>query len=68
MTAIKVHLHAGTDKRFAPTAFDKQIGKQIRLTDLTGCVTAAKAGRVFAAEVAEDGRYVTLTIDVDDAI
>lgn len=47
---------------FAADAFDGQIGKEVPV-NIPG--ETPKTGRVVAAQVADDGESVELTIDVD---
>jgi hypothetical protein len=47
---------------FAADAFDGQIGKEVPVNVPGG---GRKTGRVLAAQVAEDGRSVELTLEVD---
>lgn len=53
---------AEENERFASTAFDSQIGKDVPIRFDTESVP----GRVVAAQVSPDGTEVTLTIDVPE--
>jgi hypothetical protein len=62
MTRLKLVQPAAAGERFAPTAWDSQIGKRIPFSvgeRRTRCT-------LVAAQVAEDGLSVELTIDVDE--
>lgn len=47
---------------FAADAFDGQVGKEVPV-NIPG--EGPKTGRVLAAQVAEDGRSVELTLEID---
>lgn len=53
---------AGEHERFAPTAFDSQIGKTIPVNLDSG----STPGGLVAAKVSPDGQQVELTVEVDD--
>lgn len=53
---------AGEHQRFAPAAFDSQIGKTIPVNYGTG----STPGKLVSAEVSTDGGQVTLTVEVED--
>lgn len=58
---IVIHDHAPPGDLFEPWAFDRNIGKTIRLILQDGTVTHAT---VLAAKVVEDGRAVNITLEV----
>lgn len=63
-------IEAGEHERFAPRSWDSQIGKEVpvnlRQTDDSPVIAQVVRGRVIAAEVAEDGSSVTLTVETID--
>lgn len=61
MSVVSFNWPAAGDAVFAPGAWDGQIGKEIRV-DFGG---VGETGHLLAAQVAEDGRSVRLTLDVD---
>lgn len=58
---MTLRLRASRGERFAPDAFDDQLGKEIPLT-----FSSRQLGltRLIAAKVNEDGSVVDLTIEV----
>jgi hypothetical protein len=65
MTKLTFWQRAAPGERFAPDAFEAQLGKEIKLL-----VESQHAGvaRLLAAKVSEDGTVVELTIEVDQNI
>lgn len=61
-------IEAGEHERFAPRSWDSQIGCEVpvslRETDDGPVIAHVGTGRLIAAEVAEDGSSVTLTVEV----
>lgn len=70
MTRYTMTIPAGEHERFAPHSWDSQIGREVQIvlreTDDGPVIAAMGRGRVVAAEVAEDGTSVTLTIEVTE--
>lgn len=62
---IQVEQPASDGSTFAPDAFASQIGKTVRL-NIEGA--PASECKVVAAEVAEDGASVVLTLEVPDDV
>ncbi|MFC4117329.1 hypothetical protein [Nonomuraea zeae] len=59
-TRWQIEKHAEPGDRFAPGAFDSQIGKQIPVIIAE---QVSLLGTLVAADVTDDGRSVTLTVD-----
>lgn len=64
MTKVKVQHVADEFERFAPGAFDSQIGTTLRVNLPSG----PREGVLTAAEVAVDGRSVELTVDIGERL
>jgi hypothetical protein len=64
MTTITFRHGAAEYERFAPGAFDFQIGTTLRVNLPSG----PREGALKAAEVAEDGLSVELTVDIGERL
>jgi hypothetical protein len=66
---MQMTITAAEHERFAPGAFDRTVGSQVpvnlRETDGGPVLGSLGTGTVTAADVAEDGTSVTLTVEVD---
>ena len=63
---VSISEPAAPGERFAHDAFDSQVGRTVPFR-VEGSPDAAEA-TVLAAEVSDDGRAVTLTLDVPDGL
>jgi hypothetical protein len=62
---FSIEQRAGDHETFAPAAFDSQIDKIIPVC--AGFGTVEVEGKLVAAEVSDDGKQATLTIELPDS-
>jgi hypothetical protein len=62
---IKMLHYAGESIRFGPTAFEKSVGKDLRVNLVDG---SAVLGKLVKAVVADDGGSVEFTLELPDVI
>lgn len=64
---VKVGQPAPGDDRFAPGAFDGNIGKRITVRVVVGAHSYPTTGTLVEARVTQGGRLAELTVEIDEA-